>query len=173
MPYGPYGGYGPPSGPPPGPPMSSPFENNEEPEGPPGEDPAPPGEDGGGPPSGPSQPLMDTTPATTINGVSFNIAGQRIPQSFNPYPSPVRHPPPGLGSSKKKKKKNKGGAPAFPPPQGMYGVPPPPMPPQTPPQSQQPLTGNANAQTLSTPGAAGPSGAGIAAGANNWPPSLK
>ena len=68
------------------------------------------------PPGAPSTaPPVDTTPASVVNGVQFNIAGQRI-SGFNPYPSQLRGPNPlagastaaGAGKKKNKKNKNKG-----------------------------------------------------------------
>ena len=104
------------AGGPPGPPKQPPLP------GVPGEDPVPPGEEagpsapaaapkaegaaetkgadgesesGGGEEGGDKKnaPVTDTTPASVVNGVAFNIAGQRIP-GFNPYPTPMMMRPP-------------------------------------------------------------------------------
>ena len=86
---------------------------------PPGEDPAPPPLPPGPPPPGDGPPgeeakgtdeakgegaaagggdkkdapVTDTKPASVVNGVAFNIAGQRIP-GFNPFPTPMMMRPP-------------------------------------------------------------------------------
>ena len=84
---------------------------------PPGEDSAPPLPPGPPPPPGESkaegadeskgegeaaggggeekkdEAVKDTNPASVVNGVAFNIAGQRIP-GFNPYPTPMMMRPP-------------------------------------------------------------------------------
>ena len=104
---------GPPKQPPlPGVPGEDPVPPGEEPAPPPPPGPPPPGapkaegtddtkgtggegEAGGGEEGGDKKnaPVTDTTPASVVNGVAFNIAGQRIP-GFNPYPTPMMMRPP-------------------------------------------------------------------------------
>ena len=113
--------WGPAGGGTPGPPTGEEQRKHSQLPGVPGEDPVPPGEEA--PPAPPppppppapegegeggekeksgeagengdkkNAPVTDTTPASMVNGVAFNIAGQRIP-GFNPYPTPMMMRPP-------------------------------------------------------------------------------
>eukprot|EP00094_Tigriopus_californicus_P002266 TCALIF_02187-PA protein Name:"Similar to Leng8 Leukocyte receptor cluster member 8 homolog (Mus musculus)" AED:0.03 eAED:0.03 QI:128/0.83/0.71/1/1/1/7/1231/552 len=156
----------------------------EEPPAPPGAEaapggPAPPSTESG-PPALPPAP-MDMTPASCVNGVQFNIHGQRIP-GFNPVPTQLlAHP--GLGGQggggKKKNKRKKAQRPNG----GGWASP---AGPTVATQSLQseasmPTTGTvASAASLSAPvQSPGVAAAGLslaAASGNNakeWPPSLQ
>ena len=143
--------------------------------------------------------VQDQTPATVVNGVSFNLAGQRIP-GFNPIPPQLIQQQQQMmmsgGSGKKKKNKNKGkqqqgmmggllqqpplppyGHSPYPPP----GPPPPPVPPPpagaqaAPPPRPPPPTAASNG---ANPSAAAIGGTGQKPGASNmnaaeWPQALK
>eukprot|EP00095_Tigriopus_kingsejongensis_P000274 maker-scaffold329_size204955-snap-gene-1.27 protein:Tk00274 transcript:maker-scaffold329_size204955-snap-gene-1.27-mRNA-1 annotation:"leukocyte receptor cluster member 8 homolog isoform x2" len=59
-----------------------------------------------GEPPLPSQPPLDTTPVACVNGVQFNINGQRIP-GFNPFPAQLISANQGGGKKRNKKNRNK------------------------------------------------------------------
>lgn len=163
--------------------VQNPFAPNREP-GIPGEDVRPPGEElpaaedpnktqpHHAQPSGAFAAPQDTTPMTTVNGVQFNIAGQRI-SGFNPYPTPLHNQAMGLGSKSKKKKKKTGKnaanavGPVLPSSLSGPALPTPPVP--------SPVSSSAPAKSFQGPSTAGQPKAdqSVVSNVSNWPESLK